>query len=160
MTDYQQTMLGKITPLPESPSAAVLDTVPNRGTVPYGVRLTVPEFTSLCPITGAPDFAHIVVDYSPNQLLVESKSFKLFMGSFRNHGEYHEACTNLIADRLWDAMTYTCDMLDECVFPYWLVVSAYWFPRGGIPIDVFVQRGTRPYQVEMPPITIPTYRGR
>jgi 7-cyano-7-deazaguanine reductase len=115
----------------------------------YVVRLTCPEFTSLCPLTGQPDFAHIMIDYVPKDWIVESKSFKLFMGSYRNHGAFHEACTMEIASRL---MT----LLD----PLWLRVGAYWYPRGGIPIDVFWQSESPPAGVWIPGQDVPHYRGR
>src|SRR5947209_17445326 len=93
-------MLGRRASLPASPEEAALDTVPNphAGTL-YLVRFTCPEFTSLCPITGQPDFAHFVIDYAPDARIVESKSLKLFLGSFRNHGAFHEDCTLLVAGR-------------------------------------------------------------
>ena len=85
------TMLGQQTGLPASPEEAVLESVPNpHNGADYVARFAVPEFTSICPVTGQPDFAHLVIDYVPDQYLVESKSFKLFMGSFRNHGAFHE----------------------------------------------------------------------
>ncbi len=99
------TLLGRPAPLPSRPDEAVLETFPNpHPDVDYVVRLTAPEFTSLCPITGQPDFAVIVVDYVPRQRLVESKSYKLFLGSFRNYGAFHEACTVTIHKRLHQAM--------------------------------------------------------
>jgi 7-cyano-7-deazaguanine reductase len=113
------------------------------------VRFTCPEFTSLCPMTGQPDFAHIVIDYIPGDWLVESKSLKLFMHSFRNHGGFHEACTLLIADRLIDLLA-----------PRWLRIGAYWYPRGGIPIDVFWQTGAPPEGAWIPAQDVPGYRGR
>ena len=92
------TVLGRPARLPASPEEARLDAVPNphAGTL-YLVRFTAPEFTCLCPVTGQPDFAHLVIDYVPGERLVESKSLKLFLGSFRNHGGFHEACTLEIA---------------------------------------------------------------
>src|SRR5918994_1256402 len=88
------TQLGRRTELPASPDDAQLETVPNPhpGTR-YLVRFTCPEFTSLCPITGQPDFAHLVIDYVPGRWLVESKSLKLYLFGFRNHGAFHEDCT-------------------------------------------------------------------
>lgn len=144
------TQLGGKSALPESPEQAVLERVPNpqKGTS-YAVRFTSPEFTSLCPITGAPDFAHIVIDYVPGEWLVESKSLKLFLGSFRNHGAFHEDCTVTIAKRLIDIMS-----------PQWLRIGGYWFPRGGIPIDVFYQTAPAPEGVWIPPQDVPGYRGR
>ncbi|OFX07923.1 MAG: 7-cyano-7-deazaguanine reductase, partial [Alphaproteobacteria bacterium RIFOXYD12_FULL_60_8] len=86
--------LGRQTPLPNSPEVAKLETVPNpHPDTIYNIRFTCPEFTSLCPVTGQPDFAHLVIDYAPQHKIVESKSLKLFLGSFRNHGAFHEDCT-------------------------------------------------------------------
>jgi len=115
----------------------------------YLVRFTAPEFTSLCPITAQPDFAHIVIDYIPGDWIVESKSLKLYLQSFRNHGAFHEACTLQIATRLVDVLS-----------PAWLRIGAYWYPRGGIPIDVFWQTGTAPEAVWIPDQGVPGYRGR
>ena len=151
MSDYSHlTQLGQSSALPDSPDNAVLETVPNPhpGTL-YLVRFTAPEFTSLCPLTGQPDFAHMVLDYVPEDTLVESKSLKLFLGSFRNHGAFHEACTLNIAKRLVDALE-----------PVWLRIGGYWYPRGGIPIDVFWQTGTPPEGLWLPDQGVPTYRGR
>jgi 7-cyano-7-deazaguanine reductase len=151
MADYPHlTQLGGKSDLPASPDDAVLETVPNPhpGTQ-YLVRFTAPEFTSLCPITGQPDFAHMVIDYVPGDTLVESKSLKLFLGSFRNHGAFHEACTVGIAKRLVDALS-----------PVWLRIGGYWYPRGGIPIDVFWQTGEPPQGLFLPDQGVPTYRGR
>ena len=90
--------LGRPTAVPASPDAAVLDRVPNpHPDTHYVARFVMPEFTALCPITGQPDFAHFVIDYVPNQFLVESKSLKLYLNSFRNHGAFHEGCT--VVDR-------------------------------------------------------------
>ena len=152
MTDIYKnlTQLGSATQLPQSPEAAVLETVPNpqAGTA-YCVRFTAPEFTSLCPMTGQPDFAHLVIDYLPNLSLVESKSLKLYLGSFRNHGAFHEDCTVAIGKRLVDALA-----------PDWLRIGGYWYPRGGIPIDVFYQTGPAPKGVWIPDQGVPPYRGR
>jgi len=144
------TQLGQDTKLPASPEEAVLETVPNShvGTL-YGVRFVAPEFTSLCPLTGQPDFAHLVIDYAPAERLVESKSLKLFLGSFRNHGAFHEACTVDIAKRL-------VEVLD----PTWLRIGGYWYPRGGIPIDVFYQTGPVPDGLWLADQGVPPYRGR
>ena len=144
------TQLGGKTELPASPEAAVLERVPNpQADVSYNVRFTVPEFTSLCPMTGQPDFAHIIIDYVPGDWLVESKSLKLFLGAFRNHGAFHEDCTITIARRLVD-----------CLAPRWLRIGGYWYPRGGIPIDVFWQTGAQPEGVWIPDQGVPPYRGR
>ena len=134
------TQLGHTTALPASPEAAVLETVPNtQGDALYLVRFVCPEFTSLCPMTGQPDFAHLVIDYVPRKLLVESKSLKLFLGSFRNHGAFHEDCTVGIAKRLAKSLK-----------PVWLRIGGYWYPRGGIPIDVFYQTGPAPKGLWLP----------
>jgi len=144
------TQLGRQTNLPTSPDAAVLERVPNPASgANYLVRFACPEFTSLCPLTGQPDFAHIVLDYVPGDWLVESKSLKLFMGSFRNHGAFHEACTMMIAQRLVELLT-----------PTWLRIGAYWYPRGGIPIDVFWQTGAAPDSMWIPDQGVAPYRGR
>src|SRR5439155_1546100 len=124
-------VLGRPAPLPPSPEEAALDTVPNpQPGLIYLVRFTCPEFTALCPVTGQPDFAHFVVDYVPEAVILESKSLKLFLGSFRNHAAFHEDCTLGIARRLVAALS-----------PRWLRIGGYWYPRGGIPIDVFYQAG-------------------
>ncbi len=144
------TQLGGSSSLPENPEAAELERVPNPKTgMDYLVRFTAPEFTSICPITGAPDFAHLMIDYVPNKWLVESKSLKLFLGSFRNHGAFHEDCTLEIAKRLIE--------LSE---PIWLRIGGYWYPRGGIPIDIFYQTGEQPKGVWIPDQGVPPYRGR
>ncbi len=144
------TQLGRAAALPASPDKAVLETLPNphTGTL-YLVRFTCPEFTSICPVTGQPDFAHLVIDYAPEGHIVESKSLKLYLGSFRNHGAFHEDCTLAIGKRLVDALA-----------PRWLRIGGYWYPRGGIPIDVFYQTGEPPKGVWVPDQGVPTYRGR
>jgi 7-cyano-7-deazaguanine reductase len=144
------TQLGSSTELPDDPDKAVLEKVPNpQAGTGYMVRFVAPEFTSLCPITGAPDFAHLVIDYVPRDFLVESKSLKLFLGSFRNHGAFHEDCTVSIGKRL-------VDLLD----PEWLRIGGYWYPRGGIPIDVFYQTGPAPDGIWIPDQGVAPYRGR
>ena len=144
------TQLGRATTAPATPDAAVLERVPSPAPdKAYLVRFAAPEFTSLCPLTGQPDFAHLVIDYVPGAWLVESKSLKLFLGSFRNHGAFHEACTMAVADRLVRLLA-----------PRWLRIGAYWYPRGGIPIDVFWQTGAPPDGVWVPDQGVPPYRGR
>lgn len=134
----------------DNPEQAVLEYVKNpRPDSDYVVRFTCPEFTSLCPVTGQPDFAHLVLDYIPGETLVESKSLKLFFQSFRNHQAFHEDCTVGIAERLMAEMK-----------PKWLRFGGYWYPRGGIPIDVFYQSGEAPKGVWIPEQAVPTYRGR
>lgn len=144
------TQLGNPTTLPASPEDAVLERVPNpHPGERYLVRFTAPEFTSLCPMTGQPDFAHLVIDYVPRDWLVESKSLKLYLGSFRNHGAFHEACTVSIAKRL-----------EKELEPLWLRIGGYWYPRGGIPIDVFYQSAETPAGVWIPAQEVAPYRGR
>jgi 7-cyano-7-deazaguanine reductase len=142
--------LGQPTVQPASPEAAILDRVPNPhpGTA-YVARFAVPEFTSICPVTGQPDFAHLVIDYVPDQWLVESKSLKLYLTSFRNHGAFHEDCTIAIGKRLV-----------ELLAPAFLRIGGYWYPRGGIPIDVFWQTGTLPAGTWLPDQGVAPYRGR
>ncbi|MBO0663262.1 preQ(1) synthase [Jiella sp. MQZ9-1] len=151
MTTENLTQLGRDSRPAASPEEAVLETVPyRRGDGPPAiVRFTCPEFTSLCPVTGQPDFAHIVIDYAPDARLVESKSLKLFLTSFRNHGAFHEDCTVMIGRRVMAATE-----------PLWLRIGGYWYPRGGIPIDVFWQSGPVPEGVYLPDQGVPTYRGR
>lgn len=142
--------LGRSSDLPASPEAATLDYVANpRANELYLVRFAAPEFTSLCPVTGQPDFAHIVIDYAPGETIVESKSLKLFLGSFRNHAGFHEDCTVGIGRRLVDEMQ-----------PKWLRIGGYWYPRGGIPIDVFWQSGPPPAGLWLPDQGVASYRGR
>ncbi len=142
--------LGKPTEQPQSPDAAVLERVPNsQAGTDYLVRVTTPEFTSLCPMTGQPDFAHLVIDYVPDAWLVESKSLKLYLTSFRNHGAFHEDCTIAIARRLVGELA-----------PRWLRIGGYWYPRGGMPIDVFWQTGAPPDSLWLPDQNVAPYRGR
>ncbi len=144
------TQLGHQTSQPDHPDRAVLEKVPNpHPGVQYCVRFVCPEFTSLCPMTGQPDFAHLVIDYVPDGSLVESKSLKLYLTSFRNHGAFHEDCTVGIGRRLHDLLA-----------PRWLRIGGYWYPRGGIPIDVFWQSGEAPQGVWIPAQDVPSYRGR
>ena len=113
------TLLGHGAALPANPEAARLERVPNpHPGYRYCVRFTAPEFTSLCPMTGQPDFAHLVIDYVPADWLVEELS------------------------------------------PVWLRIGGYWYPRGGIPIDVFWQSGAAPEGVWVPEQGVPPYRGR
>lgn len=143
-------LLGSEVEQPKNPEEAVLEKVPaSHSGTEYVVRFTAPEFTSICPMTGQPDFAHIVIDYVPRDWLVESKSLKLYLTSFRNHGAFHEDCTIDIGKRL-------VDLLD----PVWLRIGAYWYPRGGIPIDVFWQTGVAPEGVWIPDQGVQPYRGR
>ena len=144
------TQLGTPTVWPQSPAEAQLERVPNPhpGKL-YLARFTAPEFTSLCPVTGHPDFAHLVIDYVPRRWLVESKSLKLYLGSYRNHGAFHEDCTIEVADRLVKLLS-----------PRWLRIGGYWYPRGGMPIDVFWQTGRPPSALWIPDQGVAGYRGR
>lgn len=147
---FEPKHLGQSTGLPASPAEAVLDYPPNpHPDTTYLIRFVAPEFTSLCPVTGQPDFAHLVIDYVPGERIVESKALKLFLGSFRNHAGFHEACTVGIGRRLFDEMQ-----------PRWLRIGGYWYPRGGIPIDVFWQSGPPPEGLWLPDQGVPPYRGR
>jgi 7-cyano-7-deazaguanine reductase len=142
--------LGRDMKLPQSPEEAVLDAVSNpHKDGDYVVRFTAPEFTSLCPVTGQPDFAHFVIDYVPAKSIVESKSLKLFLASFRNHAAFHEDCTISIGKRVAAAIK-----------PKFLRIAGYWYPRGGIPIDVFWQTGKLPSGVWLPDTGVAPYRGR
>ena len=144
------TQLGRPTRVPASPGEAKLERIANPSPDRhYLVRFTCPEFTCLCPLTGQPDFAHVVIDYIPRDWLLESKSLKLFLASFRNHGGFHEATTMQITDRLLTTLD-----------PVWLRIGGYWYPRGGIPIDVFWQTGAAPDGVWLPPQDVAPYRGR
>lgn len=143
-------LLGNKAVLPASPEKAILEKVPNpHKKTNYVVRFSCPEFTSLCPITGQPDFAHIIIDYIPKDYLLESKSLKLFMGSFRNHAAFHEDCTIGIAKRIIKEIS-----------PEWLRIGGYWYPRGGIPIDIFYQTKTPPKDVWIPKQGIKNYKAR
>jgi 7-cyano-7-deazaguanine reductase len=142
--------LGRPVETPASPDEAKLDRVPNPHPKDnYLVRFAAPEFTSLCPITGQPDFAHLVLDYVPGDWLVESKALKLYLASFRNHGAFHEDCTVAIGKRLVKEIK-----------PRWLRIGGYWYPRGGMPIDVFWQAGRLPAGVWVPDQGVAPYRGR
>jgi 7-cyano-7-deazaguanine reductase len=146
----KQLQLGRPSPIPTSPDRAILDRIPNpHAGTNYIARFTAPEFTTLCPITGQPDFAHLVIDYLPARYLVESKSFKLYLNSFRNHGAFHEDCTVAIGKKLTALLK-----------PKWLRIGGYWYPRGGMPIDVFWQTGKLPKDVWVPDQGVAPYRGR
>ncbi len=142
--------LGRPSALPPSPEKALIERVPNpQPRETYLVRFTCPEFTALCPITGQPDFAHLVIDYVPRRWLVESKSLKLYLGAFRNSSGFHEDCTLKIARRLVTLLA-----------PRWLRIGGYWYPRGGMPIDVFYQTGAPPRGLWLPDQGVAPYRGR
>jgi 7-cyano-7-deazaguanine reductase len=142
--------LGRAVEWPHTPEEAQIDRVPNpQRDTNYVVRFTAPEFTSLCPVTGQPDFAHLMIDYVPGQWLLESKSLKLYVASFRNHGAFHEDCTVTIGKRIAAEIK-----------PKWLRIGGYWYPRGGIPIDVFWQTGRLPKGMWIPDQGVAPYRGR
>ena len=144
------TLLGRDARVPAAPEEAKLEKVPNPepGAL-YLVRFTCPEFTALCPITDQPDFAHLVIDYVPDEWLLESKALKLYLAAFRNHGAFHEACTVGVARRIVAAIA-----------PRWLRLGGYWYPRGGIPINVFYRTGEPPAGLWLPDQGVPPYRGR
>ena len=144
------TQLGRPVHGYDDPEKAVLERVPNpHPDALYLARFAAPEFTSLCPVTGQPDFAHLVIDYAPQGWLIESKSLKLFLQAFRNHGAFHEDCTLYVAKRII-----------ETAEPRWLRIAGFWYPRGGIPIDVFWQTGPAPEGLWVPDPGVPAYRGR
>jgi 7-cyano-7-deazaguanine reductase len=143
-------LLGKKVGTATSPEKAILDRVPNPHPDTYYVaRFVAPEFTSICPITGQPDFAHIVIDYVPGAWLLESKSLKLYLASFRNHGAFHEDCIVSIGKRI-----------NALLKPCYIRIGGYWYPRGGIPIDVFWQSGNLPKNIWLPEQGVAPYRGR
>ncbi|MFI4972924.1 MAG: preQ(1) synthase [Caulobacterales bacterium] len=150
MNETTLTQLGRQVGAWASPDEAVLERAanPQKGEL-FLARFTAPEFTCLCPITGQPDFARLVIDYAPADWLIESKSLKLYLASFRNHGAFHEDCTLAIGKRLV-----------EVADPRWLRIGGYWYPRGGIPIDVFWQTGPAPEGLWLPDQGVAPYRGR
>jgi 7-cyano-7-deazaguanine reductase len=144
------TQLGRKAAIPASPDEARLERVANpHPRERFVVRFQAPEFTCLCPVTGQPDFARLVIDYVPGAWVVESKSLKLYLASFRNHGGFHEDVTVEIGRRL-----------AEVLAPRWLRIGGYWFPRGGMPIDVFWQTGRPPAGLWLPDPGVPAYHGR
>jgi 7-cyano-7-deazaguanine reductase len=144
------TYLGRSTPAPTTPDEAILDRILNRHSdAPFAARFSAPEFTVLCAVTGQPDFAHMVIDYVPREWLIESKSLKFYLASFRNQSGFHEDCTIRIGKRLYAVLQ-----------PLYLRIGGYWYPRGGMPIDVFWAKGRLPKGVWLPDQGIVTYRGR
>lgn len=142
--------LGRRVPVPDSPDEAELDSVSNpHRDADYVVRFTAPEFTSLCPITGQPDFAHFVIDYCPGAKLLESKSLKLYLMSFRNHAAFHEECTLTIGKKIV-----------KTIKPKFFRIAGFWYPRGGIPIDIFWRTGKLPKGVWLSDPGVSPYRGR
>ena len=144
------TQLGRQVPIPQSPDEARLESVANpHPDTNYVARFTFPEFTAICPITGQPDFATLVIDYVPKGWLVESKSLKLYLNSYRNYGAFHEDCTVAIGKKLVALLR-----------PKWLRIGGYFHPRGGMPTDVFWQAGKLPSGVWAPDQGVLTYRAR
>ena len=121
------TLLGAKAAIPTDYDPGVLETFENaHPDRDYLVTLRCPEFTTLCPITGQPDFAEMVINYIPNERMVESKSLKLYLFSFRNHGDFHEDVTNVILNDLVTLMQ-----------PKYIEVKGLFVPRGGIAIHPF-----------------------
>jgi 7-cyano-7-deazaguanine reductase len=150
MEDPPLTQLGHPSRGFSSPDEAILERVRNpHPDALYLARFTAPEFTSLCPVTGQPDFARLVIDYAPRDWLIESKSLKLYLGAFRNVGAFHEDATLAIAKKVVAAAE-----------PRWLRIGGYWYPRGGIPIDVFWQTAPPPEALWLPDQGVEPYRGR
>ena len=134
----------------DNPDIKILDAVVNpHPDIDYLIKFTCPEFTSICPVTSQPDFANIILEYVPNKKMVESKSLKLYLTSFRNHGAFHEDCTIKIAKDLIKLME-----------PKWLRISGYWYPRGGIPIDILFQTGEVPKNIHLDHHQNYNYTGR
>lgn len=130
--------LGRKTEYKSDYAPEVLETFENRHPEnDYWVRLNCPEFTSLCPITGQPDFAEIRINYIPAARMVESKSLKLYLFSFRNHGDFHEDCVNIILDDLVKLME-----------PRYIEVLGLFVPRGGISIHPYANYGRPGTQYE------------
>ena len=151
MNKNPKLLLGKETKYSlDKPNKKTLQAVANPHLdVDYAIRFSCPEFTSICPITSQPDFAHLVIDYVPCDKIVESKSLKLYLFSYRNHGAFHEDCTVQIAK---DIMS--------CIKPKWLRIGGYWYPRGGIPIDIFFQSGELPKGVWIENQGVASYKAR
>ena len=142
--------LGNKSEIPGDPEKFKLESITNpHQNKEYVIRLSSPEFTSICPITGQPDFGNIIVDYIPNKKIVESKSYKLFLFSFRNFGGFHEDCTIKIANKII-----------KCIRPKWLRVGGFWNPRGGIPIDIFFQTNEPPKTIWIKEYDVMPYKGR
>ena len=142
--------LGKKSKIQENPEEVILESVDNpHKNLDYIIRLSTPEFTSICPLTGQPDFGNLIIDYMPKKLIVESKSFKLYLFSFRNHGAFHEDCTLMIAKKII-----------KSIAPKWLRIGGFWNPRGGIPIDIFFQTGVQPRGTWIDDYKISSYKGR
>ena len=148
--NHKPKLLGQNVALPTEPNIKILEAVNNpHQDVNYVTRFTCPEFTSICPVTSQPDFAHLVIDYIASKHMVESKSLKLYLGSYRNHGAFHEDCTISIAK----------DII-KVIEPKWFRIASYWYPRGGIPIDIFYQSGSEPKDCYIPSVNTKDYQAR
>ena len=135
-------VLGKSATVPKSPKGFKFDLIKNSNKkLPYSIRLSVSEFTSICPITMQPDFGFLIIDYIPKNWLVESKSFKIYIHSYRNYGIFHEEAVMKIGLDLF-----------KSIKPIWFRIAGYFAPRGGIPIDVFWQSSKKPTNLEIPEI--------
>ena len=142
--------LGKKNKGINSPESFKLDALDNpHPDSNYSIRFSSPELTSICPITSQPDFGNIVIDYVPNKFLMESKSFKLFLFTFRNYGGFHEDCTIKIGKKIISTIK-----------PRWIRVATFWNPRGGIPINVFYEKGNLPKKVYIQDLEQPVFMGR
>ena len=131
MKQNELTLLGGKTEYKQEYSPEVLESFNNKHPEnDYWVRFNCPEFTSLCPITGQPDFATIQIDYIPNIKMVESKSLKLYLFSFRNHGAFHEDCVNIIMKDLIKLMA-----------PKYIEITGFFTPRGGTSIHPYCNYG-------------------
>ena len=138
----KQTVLGRSVKPIISPIGYKFDNIKNNNKdTDYNIRITVSEFTSICPVTNQPDFASLVIDYVPKLLIVESKSFKLYIQSFRNYGIFHEDATLMIGKSLKKSLK-----------PKWIRVLGYFAPRGGIPIDIFWQSTIPPKNIYLPSV--------
>jgi 7-cyano-7-deazaguanine reductase len=146
----ENTKLGQNSQIPTEPNIKILDAVDNpHPDVDYLARFSCPEFTAICPVTGQPDFAYLMIDYLPKKYLLESKSLKLYLFSYRNHGAFHEDTTIQVAK----------DII-KTIDPKYLRIGGYWYPRGGIPIDVFYEYGKIPNGVNVPKQEFPNYKAR
>jgi 7-cyano-7-deazaguanine reductase len=122
------------------PDKKILQRVDNpHRDVDYVANFLCPEFTSICPITSQPDFAKLTIHYVPDKWILESKSLKLYLFSYRNFGAFHEDCTIKVAK----------DII-FCIKPKWLRIGGYWYPRGGIPINIFFQTSEKPKNLFIP----------
>jgi 7-cyano-7-deazaguanine reductase len=150
MTD-NLTHLGKQSPIERDPNNVILDRIVNPSpALLYSCRFTAPEFTSLCPKTGQPDFATMVIDYVPNKFLLESKSLKLLLFAYRDRGDFHEKCTTEIGERIYNTIE-----------PHWFRIAGFWNARGGISIDVVWEAGNLPNGVRALDVNaVPAYKSR